>query len=226
MPERWHTGEMSNEQPWLDEPRDLVVVEGADALTYLQSQVSQDLRPLADGDSAWTFVLSPTGKVEVLARIVRNSPTWFTLDTDRGFGDALVARLNRFKIRVDATISLSAAGPAGERSVESEVARLRAGWPQMGAEIIPGETIPAETGVVDAAVSFTKGCYPGQELVERMDSRGAAAPRSLRSVIVPEGTRPGDDYIVDGQTAGRVTSVVGEVALALVRRQFLDVNHD
>ena len=35
-------------------------------------------------------------------------------------------------------------------------------------EIVPGETIPAETGITDVAVSFTKGCYPGQELVERM----------------------------------------------------------
>ena len=49
----------------------------------------------------------------------------------------------------------------------------------MGAEILPGETIPAETGLAETAISFTKGCYPGQELVERMDSRGSTAPRHL-----------------------------------------------
>ena len=65
-------------------------------------------------------------------------------------------------------------------AAELEAARVADGWPAMGVEIEPGETIPAETGVVAVAVDFRKGCYPGQELVERMDSRGATAPRSLR----------------------------------------------
>jgi folate-binding protein YgfZ len=88
----------------------------------------------------------------------------------------------------------------------------------MGSEIVPGETIPAETGVVSAAVSFTKGCYPGQELVERMDSRSASAPRHVERVDVAAGAVPGDPYLVDGEQAGVVTSVAGTAALALVRR--------
>ena len=71
--------------------------------------------------------------------------------------------------------------PAGVRegtAAELEAARIADGWPAMGVEIEPGETIPAETGVVAVAVDFRKGCYPGQELVERMDSRGATAPRA------------------------------------------------
>ena len=54
----------------------------------------------------------------------------------------------------------------------------------MGSEIVPGERIPGEVAVVPVAVSFTKGCYPGQELVERMDSRQSQAPRQLRLVRV------------------------------------------
>ena len=80
-----------------------------------------------------------------------------------------------------------------------------------------GETLPAATGVVPVAVSFTKGCYPGQELVERMDSRGAAAPTLLRR-IPDGGFSPGDPYLVDGVEVGRVTSVAGGRALAYVRR--------
>ena len=57
----------------------------------------------------------------------------------------------------------------------------------MGAEIVPGETIPAETGLTDVAVSFTKGCYPGQELVERMDSR-ARRPRATSTCCLAEPT--------------------------------------
>ena len=101
-----------------------------------------------------------------------------------------------------------------------EAARVAAGWPRLGFEIVPGQTIPAVTGVVPVAVSFTKGCYPGQELVERMDSRGADAPLSLRIVDVDAGTVVGDPVIVAGAEVGSITSVspAGDQALALVKR--------
>ena len=88
------------------------------------------------------------------------------------------------------------------------------------AQIVPGQTIPAVTGVVPVAVSFTKGGYPGQELVERMDSRGADAPLSLRIVDVDAGTAVGDPLVVAGAEVGSITSVspAGTLALALVRR--------
>ncbi len=69
-----------------------------------------------------------------------------------------------------------------------EYDRIVVGWPRLGSEIVPGETIPGGTGLVPIAVNFTKGCYPGQELVERMDSRAAQAPRTLRRLTVPAGT--------------------------------------
>jgi tRNA-modifying protein YgfZ len=196
-----------------------VVVEGPDALTYLHSQIAQDVRGLDVGASAWTLVLEPSGKVESLARVTRTGDDRFDFDTDAGFGEALAARLNRFKIRVEAEITVvPAASPAP--SDEHEAARVAAGWPRMGAEIVPGQTIPAVTGVVPVAVNFAKGCYPGQELVERMDSRGADAPMSLRIVDVPAGAVVGDPLVVDGVEVGSITSVspVGALALALVRR--------
>ncbi len=199
--------------------RDHVVVEGPDASTYLQSQVAQDLRELAVGDRVWTLVLEPSGKVESLARVTRTGDERFDLDTDAGFGDALAARLGRFKIRVTADISVVAAESA-DPSDDHETARIAAGWPRMGCEIVPGETIPAVTGVVPVAVDFTKGCYPGQELVERMDSRGADAPRTLRIVDVPADAVAGDPLVVDGVEVGTITSVspAGGSALATVRR--------
>lgn len=228
---------------WCAISRDVVDVVGPDALGYLQSQLSQDLRPLSDGDRAWTFVLQPAGKVDALARVTKLAGDHLRLDTDAGFGDLLAARLHRFKIRVQADIAQrtvaavavrgegtwddlldTTTGPEGVRAsdaAELEAFRIDAVWPAMGAEIVPGETIPAETGITDRAVSFTKGCYPGQELVERMDSRGASAPRLLQRVTVPVGTAPGDAYLVDGTEAGTVTSVQGTAALALVRRSAL-----
>lgn len=236
---------------WVVAERDVVRVQGADAITYLHGQASQDLAAMAVGESAWTLLLEPTGKIVVLARAWRIADDAVVLDTDPGFGDVLAERLNRFRIRVKAEIEplpwtslvvhgadgsgdvvgwwgtgrdLLGAGPTPPHDVDEgaaedlEWARVRAGWPAMGREIVPGETIPAETGLAAVAVNFRKGCYPGQELVERMDSRGASAPRRLCTLNVPAGTAPGAPIVHDGVEVGTVTSVAGTTALGYVRR--------
>jgi folate-binding protein YgfZ len=239
---------------WSIVARDACEVRGPDAESYLHGQLSQSVTTMAVDDSRWTFVLEPTGKVVALARVWRTGADAFVLDTDPGFGDGLVARLNRFRIRVKLDVeplawsALAVRGAAAERPPSSvvgwwdrdydlvgsgvtppddveersrsdyELARIAAGWPAMGTEITPGETIPAETGVASVAVDFRKGCYPGQELVERMDARGASAPRSLRVVTVPAGSAAGAPLVVDGAEVGRLTSVQGTLALAWVRR--------
>ena len=103
-----------------------------------------------------------------------------------------------------------------------EVRRISAGIPAMGSEM-DGSTIPAATGVVNRSASFTKGCYTGQELVARVDSRAAGAPtRILRATGA--GTPPpvGTELEAEGRPAGRLTSVAavedGFVALAEIRR--------
>ncbi|NND73630.1 MAG: hypothetical protein HKN44_01355 [Ilumatobacter sp.] len=205
--------------PFIDPAaRDHITVSGGDALTYLQSQVAQEVRDQAVGETRWTLVLEPNGKITALARIARTAEDTFVLDTDAGYGEALLARIDRFRIRVDAHTEFRAA-ERPDPSPEHEAARVAAGWPRMGAEIVPGETIPAVTGIVREAVDFTKGCYPGQELVERMDSRGADAPKRLRIVDVDAGARPGDPIRdADGTEAGTITSVSGTTALGYVKR--------
>jgi tRNA-modifying protein YgfZ len=98
-----------------------------------------------------------------------------------------------------------------------ERARIEAGWPAMGTELGP-DTIPGETGVVPVAVSFTKGCYTGQELVARIDSRGGNVPRHLRRLHSSESIAAGTPIVVAGKDVGRVTSTAGEVALGYVAR--------
>ncbi len=202
--------------------RDIVIVEGPDAKTYLHSQVSQDLRNQAIGVQQWTFLLQPTGKIDALARVTRTGEERFELDVDAGFGETLLARINRFKIRVKAETTLVAAKDrvSDESMLEEpdELARIEMGWPRMGAEIIPGETIPVSTGLNRIAVSFTKGCYPGQELVERMDSRAAEPPRSLRRLTVLAGAAVGDPIFDGEETVGVLTSVNGTAALGWVKR--------
>jgi folate-binding protein YgfZ len=97
----------------------------------------------------------------------------------------------------------------------------------MGHELTD-QTIPVEAGqwLIDASVSFTKGCYTGQELVARIDSRGGNVPRHLRGIVVGTNVVPpvGATVEVDGKEVGAITSVAeslerrAPVALAYVRR--------
>jgi len=263
--------------------KDIVTVSGPDAVTYLQGQLSQDVAGLAEGETTWTFVLAPQGKVEGWGRVHRLDDDRFSFVVDSGAGEAWGARLNRFLLRTKAEIEVTAdvmvasiRGEGSEALLESldgvlgagwrasgwpgaegfdrvsgadhrdvvenlvaggatavdhdgmEALRIRAGVPAWGAEI-DEDTIPATLGqwVIDASVSFTKGCYTGQELVARIDSRGGNVPRSLHGVSVEGGVpAPGAPVLVSGDageiTLGEVTSCAphgtGAVGLLFVPR--------
>jgi folate-binding protein YgfZ len=107
-----------------------------------------------------------------------------------------------------------------------ESLRIRAGVPALGAELTDA-TIPAEAGpwVIAGSVDFTKGCFTGQELVARIDSRGGHVPRLVRGVDLPGDEAPsvGAAVTVEGTEVGRLTSLAprpggGHVGLAVVRR--------
>ena len=73
----------------------------------------------------------------------------------------------------------------------AEILRIEAGLPSMGREI-DSNTIPAYTAILDRVVSFGKGCYVGQELVERIDSRGSHTPKRLCRLVERNGITPLD----------------------------------
>ncbi|MGO8056067.1 CAF17-like 4Fe-4S cluster assembly/insertion protein YgfZ, partial [Rhizobium leguminosarum] len=81
---------------------------------------------------------------------------------------------------------------------------------------VDGDTIPAEAGrwTIEQGVSFTKGCYTGQELVARIDSRGGNVPRPLRVLRFDGPVDAGGEVLdAEGQVVGRITSAAGDVAL-------------
>lgn len=122
------------------------------------------------------------------------------------------------------------APPAGVRLCGRdalEAVRIEAGAPAAGSELIEG-LIPAEAGIVPETVSFTKGCYVGQELVARVDSRGGNTPRRLRGVVLEEACPPAAGAALadaGGSVIGRITSSAfsprfeAAVALAYVHRR-------
>ncbi len=103
--------------------------------------------------------------------------------------------------------------PAGDDAVQ--VHRIEAGllWP--GHEVCD-DVLPAETGLLERAVSFQKGCYLGQEVVERMRSRGALARRLCGLRIKGDSVPPEDAALLgkDGKPVGRLTSVCRSIALS------------
>ena len=86
--------------------RDVVSVRGDEATTYLQGQISQDVLGLGVGDSAWSLILQPQGKVDAWFRITKAAADSYLLDVDPGFGEVLLARLKRFKLRTKADLGL------------------------------------------------------------------------------------------------------------------------
>ena len=132
--------------------------------------------------------------------------------------DSAMSAWREKDLAVDFAVSDFVAGDLREGSIDDyELSRVRAQWPTMGVDMTI-ESMPAETGLTDCALSFTKGCYPGQELVERMDSRGATAPRQLRLIQAEAGARAGAPVVLDGQEVGIYTSVCQDFALALIKR--------
>jgi len=249
--------------------RDVVRIAGPDAVSFLQGQLSQDVAALPVGASAWTLLLQPQGRVDAWGRITRRGGDEVLFDTDGGWGAVVLARLQRFKLRVKADLELldwrcvAVRGPqAGERLAAAsrgadvvaaaawpwvggldllgpapvappelpiagldayELRRIEAGLPRMGAELTE-RTIPAEAGLVEVSASFTKGCYTGQELVARIDSRGSHVARHLRGLWIDGPVpAPGATLVVDGREQGTVTSSAFHpdghaVALAYVHR--------
>jgi folate-binding protein YgfZ len=259
--------------------RDVITATGKDARTFLHSQLSNDIAALKPGAVTHAFILDPSGKLNAFFRVRCMADDHFVLDVDAGCGAAALARLNKFKIRVQCDFALSTEAVVAVRGLAADSAllalpsavpawrsgdgavdifaaqpdaptagiaairmgthheyhaeRVRCAWPIFGIDITD-TSLPAETGLVDVAVSFTKGCYPGQELVERMDSRGSTAPRMLMRLPASMGAaraEAGQPYRVAAVTTdadhhgsidvGMCTSVAGNHALVQVARAHL-----
>jgi folate-binding protein YgfZ len=118
--------------------------------------------------------------------------------------------------------ALLAAGAAEVASEAAEILRVEAGIPRFGAEM-GTETMPAEAGILEAAISFTKGCYIGQETVARLHYKGRPN-RLLRGLHLDAPGAPGATLRLGEKEVGRVgtacvSPAFGPIALAIVRRE-------
>ncbi|MDQ4105857.1 MAG: hypothetical protein M3157_01605 [Actinomycetota bacterium] len=98
----------------------------------------------------------------------------------------------------------SGAVPAGVQAYET--LRVQTGTPRFGPDITT-ENFPADAGILERAVSFTKGCYPGQETVARMHYRGHPNRELHRLTIEGDAPQPGTPILQNDRQVGRITSI-------------------
>jgi folate-binding protein YgfZ len=125
--------------------------------------------------------------------------------------------------RTDEVLSwLEAAGALRVPLDVVETIRVERGRPRYGVDL-DDSVIPQEAGLNERAVSFTKGCYVGQETVARLHYRGKPN-RHLRGLRLAAAAQPGDPLRFSDREVGHLTSVVtsprlGPIALGFVRRE-------
>jgi folate-binding protein YgfZ len=226
-------------------PRAYVRVQGPDAASLLQRLLSNDVEGLPDGGSCEALLLTPKARVIAPMRVWRRGVDDFLLLTEPELGETLSTALvrarfaSRCEIELEQHDSVIVLGGEGgiandDYAVEAvevldadleptlaeeelESLRIRAGTARWGFEI-DDRVLPAEAGLDERAISFTKGCYPGQEPVARLRYRGHVN-RTLRVLELDGPAEAGAELTYEGKTVGRVTSIAGGLALAYVRAE-------
>jgi folate-binding protein YgfZ len=141
--------------------RDIVLAEGADTRSYLQTQLSQDVELLGLGESAWSFILDAKSSIEALVRVTRIGSERIAIDVDVGMGDAVRARLDGLLFRTKVSFSqdkwpgVAWRGP-GARAQASDAPIVDVvPWHDMEALDVVGPTVTMPEGVeVLDAVGF------------------------------------------------------------------------
>ena len=225
-------------------PRAYVRVHGPDAADFLQRMLSNDVLAAESVDA---LLLTPKARVIAPLLVWHRGADDFLLLTEPELGATVTQHLTRMRFAATceiteeqhtSTIVFDGDGienrdygrPAAEvldadiepsiDDVELERLRIEAATPRFGAEL-DDRVLPAEAGLEGRAISFSKGCYPGQEPIARQHHRGKVN-RRLR-VLDVEGAPPQDTPVTfDGKDVGRITSAVPGLALAYVRVEVPD----
>jgi folate-binding protein YgfZ len=223
-------------------PRAFVRVKGPGAEEFLQRMLSNDVTQPGVLDA---LLLTPKARLIAPLRVWRRGGDDFLLLTEPELGAVVESTLLRARFAAKCEIEPEehtstlvfgdVEGLPGELpgsvevldapvaetldAEELERARIEAGIPAWGKEL-DDAILPAEAGLDETHISFTKGCYPGQEPIARLRHRGHVN-RRLR-VLEVDSARSGDEVELEGKSVGRITSAVPGLALGYVRVEVPD----
>jgi folate-binding protein YgfZ len=213
--------------------------------------VSNDVEALAAGEACPALLLTAKARVIAPLVVLRRADEDFLLLTELGLGEAVRAQLTRMRLRAQCEIEseehdsvlvfggtqgFATDWPGARESLDAgleptlsaedlELRRIESGVPRWEREI-DDRILPAEAGLDETHVSFSKGCYPGQEPVARLHFRGHPN-RRLRVLELDEQPEHDAPLLHEGREVGRVTSAAPRedgsvVALAYVRTEVPD----
>lgn len=206
---------------------------------------SEDVRLESLADSLTGVWIHGPGAAGVLERTltgVQDAAGWVDYHhATATFGDApvVLARIDQLGVpgycayvepsqRGALIDALVASGAVAASPGAIEAARIEAGYPVFGVDMTD-ETIPLEAGIQDRAISFTKGCYVGQEIVIRVLHRGGGRVAKRLVALAIDGPRPaaGARLFSGDRAVGAVTSAAesprsGTIALGYVHRDFVE----
>jgi folate-binding protein YgfZ len=228
--------------------REFLCVAGPDAVDHLQRMVSNDVEALSVGDACPALLLTAKARLIAPLVVLRRGDDDFLLLTEPGLGEVVRAHLTRMRLRAQCEIepeehasalvfgasagfatdwpgaheAIDADLPATLSEEELELRRIENGVPRWEHEL-DDRILPAEAGLDRTHISFSKGCYPGQEPVARLHFRGHPN-RGLRVIELDDVPEYDTPLLYDGREVGRVTSAARRpdgsvVALAYVRTE-------
>lgn len=234
---------------------ELVTVEGTDARGFLQGLISQDVDTLQSERASRSLLLSPQGKLRALLwAFASDDRVGLITEAGHGERVAADLAHYKIRVKAVITGPVPVSQVIGAdseryggvsaplRTLERafvweslpdlptlgldawELIRIEQGEPKMGVDV-DERTIPQESGLVEEAVSFTKGCFLGQELVARIDSRGHVN-RHLRGLELEQAVAVPARVTEGGEEVGHLTSLAGlpnggYVGLAMLHRRVL-----
>ncbi|MDH3865417.1 MAG: hypothetical protein OEV10_15755, partial [Gammaproteobacteria bacterium] len=199
-------------------PYSSILASGADAFDFLQAQLTNDLRLLQEQAQLLSAWCNPKGRVICIMRL-KQSDTGYQMVLPAELAESVLKRLTmfRFRSRVDLESAPATADDLGISGTTEDwlLNNLRAGraevWRAQSEEFTPHMLNLDLLG----AVSFDKGCYPGQEIVARTHYRGATKRRTHRFESA-QALSPGDK-IADGERdVGEVVNAIGTDLLAVI----------
>jgi folate-binding protein YgfZ len=229
------------------ENRSLLRVSGADAATFLQGLITQDITQASPERWLWAGLLSPQGKL-LFDFLIRHVGDDFTLDVEAARSGDLMKKLNLYKLRADVSISAEpgavVAGwnmPRPDDAAE-DARHARLGWRGSGAAaadqtrayqahrwslgIAEGAVelgidkllwLEANAGEL-GGVSLTKGCYVGQENTARMHHRSKVRKR----IMIVQSAGTADVVMAGDKPAGDIMIQNGTQAVAVMRLDYIE----
>jgi folate-binding protein YgfZ len=157
------------------------------------------------------------GSPAIVTRVTDTGEPGYDVFVDRGHAESL-----------SSTVALAGAVPMDDATAEA--IRIEAGVPRFGRDM-NDETIPLEAGIETRAISFTKGCYVGQEVIVRVRDRGHGRVARRLVGLTMEGERvpasgaairAGDRQIGQVTSSARSPALKRPIALGYVHRDFVE----